>query len=211
MKYDEFVDAVADLPLIDAGVLAALGRDPASLAVQLSRWVAAGRLVRLGRGRYVLPARRRRHAWSPELAANLLRTPSYVSLERALSIHGLIPEAVPLVQSVTTGRPGLVTTPLGDFDYRHVKRSWFTGYRELPLGRDRALVATPEKALLDLVYLSRGEFTAARIAELRLGDLDSLDPTALRELARLSGKPRVVRAARRILDLASTTVREDSP
>ena len=39
------------------------------------------------------------HRWAHYIA-NQLVTPSYISLERALSIHGIIPERVPLIQSV---------------------------------------------------------------------------------------------------------------
>ncbi len=201
MRFETFVDLVMNMPIIDAGVLSVIGGHHDSISVQISRWVRAGKLIRLARGRYLLPDRLRRMQVAPEYVANLLRTPSYVSLERALSIHGMIPESVPLVQSVTTGRPGQVNNSVGTFDYRHVKRAWFTGYRETSLGDGgSALVATPEKALLDLVYLSSGEFTPERIEELRLDDLARLDRDVFLGLARKSGSPRVSRAAGRILD-----------
>ena len=166
--------------------------------MQLARWVRAGKLIQLRRGLYVLPERLRYREPPLERVANLLVSPSYVSLERALSIHGLIPETVPLVQSVTVGRAGMRETPLGRFDYRHVKGEWFFGYREMPLGDDSALVATPEKALLDLFYLSKGEFTRQRIDGLRLQDLDRLDLEQIRAMAAKARSPRVERAAEQL-------------
>lgn len=202
MKYDDLVRLAGGVPLIDTPTLRALGAEPRGLSVQLCRWAAAGRLVQLRRGAYLLPEHLRRAPVPAERLANLLFSPSYVSLERALSIHGLVPEAVPLVQSVTTGRPGLLSTPVGQFAYRHVKPSWFFGYEELEVAGGRALVARPEKALLDLVYLSPGEFTRPRLAGLRLQGLDRLDGPDLGRMAEASGRRRLVRAAALVRELA---------
>jgi len=100
--------------VIDTQTLRSLDGDPKALSVQLSRWVRRGKLVPLRRGMFLLPAALRRNQPPLEYLANLLVLPSYVSLERALSFHGLIPERVPLVQSVTLGRPMLFETPVGD-------------------------------------------------------------------------------------------------
>jgi predicted transcriptional regulator of viral defense system len=198
MKFERLLEIAQDLPVIETATLCALGEEPKALSVQLARWVAAGKLLQLRRGLYLLPQRFSMQRPPLEYLANLLVSPSYVSLERALSIHGLIPEAVPLVQSITTGRPQAFETPIGDFQYRHVKQAWFFGYRESAIGESSALVAMPEKALLDTIYLSRGEFTEDRIGQLRLQDMDRLDSEALRRMAEISGSPRVLRAARRI-------------
>ncbi|MGQ0508587.1 MAG: hypothetical protein ACT4TC_25085 [Myxococcaceae bacterium] len=106
-----------------------------------------------------------------------------MSLERALSLHGLVPERVPLVQSVTTARPGRFETAVREFQYRHVKTNWFMGYTEMPVGSGTALVASPEKALLDLVYFSNGPFTEERIEELRLQNLTALSPNKILALS----------------------------
>jgi hypothetical protein len=115
----------------------------------------------------------------------------------------MIPEAVPLVQSVTTARPAVFTTPAGEFQYRNVKLSWFFGYRETEIAGGRALVATPEKALLDLFHLSRGEFTKERIEQLRLQDLERLDLETISRMSTERATPRVKRAARRLLELVA--------
>jgi hypothetical protein len=132
-----------------------------------------------------------------------------VTAERALALHGLIPETVPLVRSVTTGHSALLRTPAGTFDFRHVSPAWFFGYRETEVAGAPALVATPHKALLDLVALSRGEFDDARLAELRLQGLDALDLEALLSDASRSGSPRLIRAARRIARMAARAAAEE--
>jgi hypothetical protein len=94
-----------------------------------------------------------------------------VSLERALSHYGLILEAVVLVQSVIAGRPVTLHTPVGTFRYRHVRTAWFSDFAEVDAGGDPAFMASPEKALLDLLHLTPGEPTAARLEALRLQNL----------------------------------------
>ena len=133
MRYLALLERAADLPVVDTQTLRTWGSNARSLSVQLSRWTRQGKLVPLRRGIYLLPAALRRARAPLEHIANLLVVPSYVSLERALALHGLIPEAVPVIQSVTRARPMLFETPAGTFQYRHVKKSWFFGYRETEL------------------------------------------------------------------------------
>lgn len=142
-----------------------------------------------------MPSRLRRTHPPLEYIANLIVVPSYVSLERALSVHGLIPESVPLVQSITLARSLLFETQVGDFQYRHVKKDWFFGYAEISLQAGSALVATPEKALLDVVYFSIGSFDRDRIDEMRLQNIERFD---LRLLVRMAAGTRIERAARNL-------------
>ncbi len=198
MTFDELLRLAGGLPVVDVSTLGVLGGgDPRALSVQLHRWARAGKLIPLRKGIYMLakPYRHREHAL--DTIANLLVTPSYISLERALSIHGIIPEGVPLIQSVTTSRPVTYQTKLGDFQYRHVNPKWFFGYRAMSLGDDEVLVAVPEKALLDWVHLSKGEMTLERLEELRLQDVERLDVALLSQMSQ-AGRPRLQRAAQRI-------------
>src|SRR5205809_4877054 len=151
MTFERLLERSGAAPVIDSKALRAWGGDPRALSVQLSRWVRSGKLVPLRRGIYLLPPALRRREIPPEYLANLLVIPSYVSLERALAFHGIIPERVPLVQSISPGRPMLFRTAEGDFQYRHVKREWFFGYAETAVGSGSALIALPEQALLDWV------------------------------------------------------------
>jgi hypothetical protein len=110
---------------------------------------------------------------------------------------------------VTTARPQLHHTPLGDFNYRHISVSNFFGYRRLDLGQGQhAFIALPEKALLDLIYLTAGGDDRAYLRELRLQNLDRLEITALRELADRAGKPKLRRAADIVAELARNEAQE---
>jgi predicted transcriptional regulator of viral defense system len=126
--------------------------------------------------------------------ASRIRVPSYLSLQSALSYHGVIPESVPVVMSVTTNRPGQFDTPLGLFLYRHLKRDLFWGYRELDVEAGQgAFVAMAEKALLDHYYLTPGVIDSSFVHELRL-DPENLDVERLRSFATRAAKPRLIRA-----------------
>jgi len=121
-------------------------------------------------------------------------TPGY-HLHSALSYHGVIPEAVPVVTSVTTRRPRTDETPLGTFVFRHLHRSLFWGYEETRVGDGTTFfVASPEKALLDLVHLTPGRVTEDYVESLRLEPDLSLDKLAM--LADRTGKPKLRHAAR---------------
>lgn len=85
--------------------------------------------------------------------ANRIYSPSYISLESALSYHGLIPEGVYLITSVSTRKTNSFKTPLAIFGYRKIKSSLFFGY-VIEVHDNRVFkIASPEKAILDLFYL----------------------------------------------------------
>lgn len=139
----------------------------------------------------------------PFLLANRLVRGSYVSLQSALAHHGLIPEHVPVVTSVTTLRPGRRKTPLGDFEYRHIKPGFFHGFVVVEVGEgQQAFVAGQEKALLDLLYLSPSSDSAEFVGELRLQNLERLDLEMLARLAVASGRPRLLTAAAIVEEVA---------
>lgn len=194
MTYLALLAVARQQPLLDTATLVALGEKPATIAVQLSRWVKAGKLVQLRRGLYILPAELRTGETPLMRLANLMLRPSYVSLEHALAHHELIPESVPLVQSVTTRRPAVFRTPVGEFRYHYLSQRWFFGYEEIEVPGGRALVARPEKALLDLFHLLPGEWSKERLNELRLQNLEALDVQRMRGMAARVESPRILRA-----------------
>lgn len=87
----------------------------------------------------------------------MLYGPSYVSLEWALSFYGLIPERVHTVTSMTLGRNKEFHTPVGDFTfYRMSSESYSIGVtqKQSPDFVGGFLMASPEKALADLVHMT---------------------------------------------------------
>ena len=77
------------------------------------------------------------------------------------------------------------------------------GYRLTDLGdNQRAFVATPEKALLDLIHLRPGGDSPDYLRELRLQNLDRLDRDELQRQADLADSPKLRRAANAVAELA---------
>jgi predicted transcriptional regulator of viral defense system len=135
----------------------------------------------------------------PFLVANAMKRASYVSLQSALAHYGLIPEYVPSVTSVTTGRPETVSTSIGNFIFKHIKIDMFHGYKTIEIGDGQSVfVASPAKALLDLFYLTPGAENVSYQKELRLQNLDILDLGQLTLLARESKSQKLVRAIKNI-------------
>jgi predicted transcriptional regulator of viral defense system len=197
MKWDQLLRLTAREPVFSSALLLAGGVSAAQVRLQLTRWVIAGRLLRLRRGIYSLAPAFRKMEPHPFLVANALQRGSYVSLQSALAFHGLTPEHVPVVTSVGCGRPETVRNPLGAFQVRHLASVLLYGFNQEEVARDQiAFVAAPEKALLDLVYLTPGGDSEEYLRELRLRNSGELGRVRLENLARQSGKPKLIRAAR---------------
>lgn len=86
--------------------------------------------------------------------SNCLVRPSYISLQTALSFHGLIPEGVYIHTSVATRKTIRYETTWGSFVYRSIKPQLYFGYHADHTSGIPVLMATPEKAILDFLYLS---------------------------------------------------------
>ena len=125
---------------------------------KISSLESAGDFIRLRRGLYVAHPRLSNQEISRELIANNLYGPSYVSCESALSFHGLIPERVDSVVSSTFKRSKNYSTPLGNFEYITVPKEYFHIGVEQVIVEDQYafLIASPEKALCDLIITSSG-------------------------------------------------------
>lgn len=114
----------------------------------LHRYKKSGIILRIKRGLYSLP-----DALPPELyLANKLYNPSYVSREFALSYHGVIPEMVYEVTSVTTKSTRMFEAVGKVYSYRRIKKSAFTGYFPEKQRGFTFRIADAEKAFVDTLY-----------------------------------------------------------
>lgn len=169
---------------------------PRSKVTQMLR---SKEIIRIKKGLYIFGPKYRRSLISLEILANQIYGPSYISLEYALSYYGLIPEFVVEITSVTTKRKKEFSTPVGRFSYRHLPTDLFSvGFtleQVAPYGA--ALIATPEKALADLLYLRK--FTVSSNTDLenllfdnlRLGEnmIKNLRIGVLTEILKAGGSP----------------------
>ncbi len=136
----------------------------------LTRWCRKGLLVKLRNQYYAFPEYRQVPDFS-RYVANRIYMPSYISLHSALSFYGMIPEEVVQLTSVTTLKTAKFENAFGTFHYQNVKTPLFFGYEMKTMQNGRGLLfATPEKALLDLLYLNPYYKTVHDMEELRLDE-----------------------------------------
>lgn len=160
--------------------------------VKLSHLIKIKALIRVKKGIYVFGKNHAKSPYSPEVLANMISGPSYVSLEWACQYHRLIPEKVTSITSVTTLRSKQFNTPVGVFTYDHIPLSAYaTGIQIVELTDKRfALIATKEKALVDLLILRRGSIKSKKhfketvLEDFRIeeSDLSQLDLPLLRAI-----------------------------
>lgn len=204
MKWDELIQIVGSEPVFSSTLLMAENSTRSEIQLQLTRWVKAGKLCQMRRGIYSLAEPHRKVSAHPFLIANQIKRASYVSLQSALTYYGLIPEYTPVTTSITTGRPDKYNTPAGVFSYQHIKKSLFLDYSYIKVTEQQsAFVATPEKSLLDLIYLTPYSDKLEYLRELRLQNTERLNMNNLLSLAKKSNSQKLIRAARRITKLVN--------
>lgn len=112
--------------------------------------------------------------------SNIIRKPSYISSWTALQYYNMATETIQIITAVTPKITRNYTTKVGTFSYRNIKDDLFSG---LTLVEDnfKFFIATPSKALFDLLYFKTRQFRGIKledidllIEELRI-DMDEMD------------------------------------
>jgi predicted transcriptional regulator of viral defense system len=117
---------------------------PEVATVKLSRYKKLNYLISPKNGIYYL----NREVPDKFRIANKIYKPSYISLDSALSRHGIIPETVYAITSLTTKATRIFEDQQTVYRYYKIKSSCFTGY---DLVND-VYFADPEKAFVDYLY-----------------------------------------------------------
>ncbi|MCD4781133.1 MAG: hypothetical protein K8S27_11395 [Candidatus Omnitrophica bacterium] len=189
MKFSDFKRNYQKYPLIFSKYIDSGKNELQNNRNQLNRWVKDDLIIRLKRGVYLLNERDRKV--SPDVAyiANYLFEPSYVSLEYALSFYGLIPEETKDITSITTRKTMKIQNDLGTFVYQRIKPEAFRGFIKMGPFEAGFLMAEPEKALVDFLYLRSGEIQKDARPQLersyRLQNLDELSKEKMMMFGRI--------------------------
>jgi predicted transcriptional regulator of viral defense system len=130
----------------DAAAL--LGLTSAHASQVLTRLAAFSHAVRLRRGVWALPGRVDALALPAHLTSPF---PAYVSLQSALYLHGMISQVPAVTYAMSLARTRRFRTPIGDVSIHHVDPDFYFGDEDA--GSSGARVATPEKALVDFLYM----------------------------------------------------------
>jgi predicted transcriptional regulator of viral defense system len=125
----------------------------------LQRLEKAEIIERISKGKYLFLFRETNDF---ELA-NFLVNPSYISLESALSFYGILSQFPYTITSVTPLKTKKIIQQEKEYEFSHLESKYFFGF----IKKDKFLIATPEKALLDELY-----FMAKKIRKISLTDLD---------------------------------------
>jgi len=198
MKLAALVGLTGTLAYFDLQLLVQASNDRREIIrVQLSRWMAQGKVISLRRGMYTLADEYRRAQVTPALLANQLYRPSYLSGLWALGFHDLIPERVVSLTSVTPRGPRRFENHFGVFEYRNVRQDRFFGYQAVRYAGGEIIVAEPEKAILDHWHHTPGEWTLERLHEMRYQHMEVVDNNRLASYAARFTSPRLNRAVGR--------------
>ena len=135
-----------------------------ALRVSLSRSSKNNSIKRICRGFYANP-------FNPpalEEISGQIYQPSYISLESALSLHGILSQIPQVLTCVTTQLPRTFKTNFGTIEYRQIKGRYFWGFRE----KNKYFLAEKEKALADYLYLSAKKSRKYKLSALNLEDMN---------------------------------------
>lgn len=163
---------------------------------KISAWLKSGDLIRVKKGLYIFGKNAAENPYSQEVLANLIYGPSAISLHYALSYYGLIPERVSTVTSITNKRYKEFSTPVGNFIYYYLHPSKYAIGIELEsIAKNKQfLIASPEKSICDILYLSSNKLLLSDITDiesylihdLRI-DTDHLKKLNMKKLAEING------------------------
>jgi len=116
----------------------------------LDRLAQHGHVIRLMRGLWAVPESLDPLGLVPHLTAPF---PSYISLQSALYYHNMISQIPEVIYCVSLARTRTYETSVATISVHHIEGSFFFGYEER--GEHPVRMALPEKALLDILYLSQ--------------------------------------------------------
>ena len=214
MEFERLLELVGDEPVFETALLLAGKVNPKLVRLQLTRWTKSGRVYQLRRGLYAIAPPYQKvkpHPFDCQPPA------AGFVCQRAVGAGFLWADpryCAGYLQRIHWSPGALGRRRWVVFEFRHIKPGLLRGYRMTDWVRrirqpgQQALVATPEKALLDLVYLQPGGDTPAYLRELRLQNLERLDLDELCRQAEIFNTPKLHRAVETITRLAQSETQE---
>jgi hypothetical protein len=150
-----------NIPVVNLNLLRNLTGliNPQSLASCINYLITNGVLERFEKSKYLV----KYNLGNDFLIANLAYKPSYVSLETALNLYGILSQFPTEISSITSKRKKTKIINNKLYTFYHINPKLFWGFEK----RGDALLALPEKALLDQLY-----FVSKGIKGIALEELD---------------------------------------
>lgn len=160
-----------------------LGLKDTTVAVYISRFLKFKEIFKLRRELYISADFYNKNKTDISYRfylANILRKPSYVSSWTALQYYNLTTESIHGITSVTQKPTRIYDTKIGSFSYQSIKKELFSDFSSVD-GGFNFFIASPAKALFDLLYFKTHQFRGVKVAniktlieELRI-DFDEMD------------------------------------
>ncbi len=168
-----------------------------SLRVKLSRMVKNEELQKIGNGLYSMNINKVDY----EQLSCEIYSPSYLSLEYVLAISGVLSQQPSNLTLVSLNRARKIDIDGRMIIYQHISESLWWGYEI----KDNVLIAKPEKAVIDLVYLSLNGYADVDWEEMNLDNLDKkILKKYLNKLKKVN-KKKGERVEKIILDASNST------
>lgn len=181
------LEQLKSLPHFEKSVVFQLGRQSeladSTIDTYISRFLKFKEIIQLKKGLYVSAdffEKNKNDISYLFYLANILRTPSYVSSWTALQYYNLATEVIYSVTSITKKVTRKYQTKAGSFAYQSINKNLFSDFN-LVKGKFDFFIASPSKALFDLLYFKTHQFRGVKpekiktlIEELRI-DIDEMD------------------------------------
>ena len=159
MKFTNFKIKFQNLPILPSKDIVKMCGNSRTMHNQIHNWQKKNMLVKLRNGLYLLQKTDRKIEPSNQFLAGQLYTPSYISMEYALSYYGIIPEQTITLTSITTKKTAKFENTIGAFTYQTIAPHAFKGFKTV---KDESgltfFIAEPEKAVIDFIYLNLSKF-----------------------------------------------------
>jgi predicted transcriptional regulator of viral defense system len=159
MKFFDFEQKMSNYPVFSAKEIKVIFHKEENILEQIAFWVKRGYLTKIRKGLYVLTSKK--DDIEPMVLANKIYGPSYLSMEFALNYYGIIPDIPGTYTSVSSRKTISYQNDFGKYIYQKIKKDFFTGYVRREIGGITFNLATPEKAILDFIYLNKNEIVAS--------------------------------------------------
>jgi predicted transcriptional regulator of viral defense system len=180
------IEQLRSLPYFNKNVIYQLGKSynlaNTTIDTYISRYLKNKEIVQLKKGIYVSTdffSKNKGDVSYSFYLANILRTPSYVSSWTALQYYNLATESIYAITSVAPKMTKSYESKAGNFAYQSIQKELFSDYY-LVKGKYDFFIASPAKALFDLLYFKTRQFRGMKlddveklIKELRI-DIDEM-------------------------------------
>ncbi len=156
MRFFDFEKVMAGTPVFTANEAKNIFFNQENILVQIAFWVKKGYLKKIEKGLYLLSTKE--NEIDPLTFASKIYAPSYLSLEFMLNRYGIIPDIPWTYTSISSRKTKFFENSFGNFSYQQIKKELFTGYITESRGGISFNVATPEKTIMDFIYLNKNRF-----------------------------------------------------